>query len=594
MMGINRLQGIGYLMALGAILIVVQLVRIQTNVSAQKYSEVAAQTYNYETKVITPERGNIYDRWGSLLAGNTKVYEVGVSRNELGGKKNRETIARAAADILGLNYTEVLRLIKGTYEEDGLLYVTLGSNFTPEQVNQLIELNRQYEDLPTPPKGQVNPSLRGMHWVPSLRRSYPEGRLASNVLGFYYYGGGAGEQGGYLGVEQKYEHLLAGRPTKVSVAVNPNAVEEIPDVPPGASIVLTIDREIQAMTEEVLDKAVEESGSKGGTIIIMDPRNGDILAMATNPRLDPNNYSEYYEIFPEDQPLNPAVSLTYEPGSVFKVLTMAAAIDAGVVTPDTEFVDTGVYMAGGLPIYNWDRGAWGPQTMTGCMQHSLNVCLSWVADQLGPTQFYEYLKAFGIDHRTNIDLADERIWPLRLPGDPYWTPLSLATNSFGQGLATTPIQMITAISALANDGKMMAPHVMHSYVQDGRQYEFKSIVLGSPVSAETARTVTEMLAQSLEQEASNALVPGYRVAGKTGTGEIAKGAEGYSTNLTNASFVGWGPVDDPRFIVYVWLQEPTSSPWGSVVAAPVFSEVVQKLVVYLNLPPDDIRLQLSP
>ena len=154
--------------------------------------------------------------------------------------------------------------------------------------------------------------------------------------------------------------------------------------------------------------------------------------------------------------------------------------------------------------------------------------------------------------------------------------------------------MITAISALANDGKMMAPHVMHSYVQDGRQYEFKSIVLGSPVSAETARTVTEMLAQSLEQEASNALVPGYRVAGKTGTGEIAKGAEGYSTNLTNASFVGWGPVDDPRFIVYVWLQEPTSSPWGSVVAAPVFSEVVQKLVVYLNLPPDDIRLQLSP
>ncbi len=594
MMGINRLQGIGYLMALGAILIVVQLVRIQTNVSAQKYSEVAAQTYNYETKVITPERGNIYDRWGSLLAGNTKVYEVGVSRNELGGKKNRETIARAAADILGLNYTEVLRLINGTYEEDGLLYVTLGSNFTPEQVNQLIELNRQYEDLPTPPKGQVNPSLRGMHWVPSLRRSYPEGRLASNVLGFYYYGGGAGEQGGYLGVEQKYEHLLAGRPTKVSVAVNPNAVEEIPDVPPGASIVLTIDREIQAMTEEVLDKAVEESGSKGGTIIIMDPRNGDILAMATNPRLDPNNYSEYYEIFPEDQPLNPAVSLTYEPGSVFKVLTMAAAIDAGVVTPDTEFVDTGVYMAGGLPIYNWDRGAWGPQTMTGCMQHSLNVCLSWVADQLGPTQFYEYLKAFGIDHRTNIDLADERIWPLRLPGDPYWTPLSLATNSFGQGLATTPIQMITAISALANDGKMMAPHVMHSYVQDGRQYEFKSIVLGSPVSAETARTVTEMLAQSLEQEASNALVPGYRVAGKTGTGEIAKGAEGYSTNLTNASFVGWGPVDDPRFIVYVWLQEPTSSPWGSVVAAPVFSEVVQKLVVYLNLPPDDIRLQLSP
>lgn len=593
MKGLTRFHAAGFALSLVAILVLVQMVRIQHNEKAIKFTKDAEKDFNYQLKLVVPERGNIYDRWGSLLAGNTKIYEVGVALNELTGPTNRDTIAKAAAEILGLDYTEVLALISVDYQEGMTSYVTLGQAFTPEQIEQLRELDNRYKNLPSPGKGKVNPSLNGLHWKASLRRKYPEGSLASNVLGFYFYGGDTfQDQGGIFGVEQKYESLLAGRPRWVSVPVNPSVLEELPEVPPGASIILTIDREIQAMTEEVLDRAVTDSGSKGGVIVIMDPRNGEILAMATNPRLNPNEYWEYSTIFDGDIPLNPAISMPYEPGSVFKVLTMAAALDAGAVEPDTTFVDTGVYMAGGLPIYNWDRGAWGPQDMTGCMQHSLNVCLSWIAEQLGPTNFYRYMKAFGMDHRTNIDLADERMWPLRLPGDPYWTPLSLATNSFGQGLAATPIQMITAIGALANDGKMMAPHVMRSYVIDGKQYDFEPIVLGNPVTAETAHTLTEMLAVSLELEASNALVEGYRVAGKTGTAEIAMGEAGYSTNLTHASFVGWGPVDDPRFIVYVWLQEPKSSPWGSVVAAPVFSEIVENLVVYLGLPPDPIRQQI--
>jgi cell division protein FtsI/penicillin-binding protein 2 len=588
----SRFTMIGGALSLASLFILFWMVRIQTSDSA-KLIQQNAQAYTYTRKTVYPERGNIYDRWGSLLAGNTKIYEIGVARNELSGQKNRETIARAAEEILNLKYAEVLDLLEKTQEDDGLSYITLGSSFTPDQVNKLIELDKQYEAMPLPRgKNEVNPSLQGMHWVASLRRKYPEGTIGSNILGFYYYGGDANDKGGILGVEQRYERLLAGTPREVTMAMNPNEVETPPEVPPGASIVLTIDRELQASTEKILDNAVESSGSKGGTIVIMDPRNGEILTMATTPRLDPNNYADYDKIFPEGTPLNPAVSLPYEPGSVFKVLTMASAMDAGTVTPDTEFLDTGVFMAGGLPIYNWDRGAWGPQTMLGCMQHSLNVCLSWVATELGPTKFYSYLKAFGIDHRTNIDLADERLWPLYLPGDSFWTPLSLATNSFGQGLAATPIQMVTAIASLANDGKMMAPHVLKSYVQDGKQYDFDPIVLGTPVKAETARTLTEMLAVSLEEEASDALVPGYRVAGKIGTAEISQGEAGYTTNLTNASFVGWGPVDDPRFIVYIWLQEPTSSPWGSVVAAPVFSEVTQNLVKYLDLPPDDVRHQL--
>lgn len=297
-------------------------------------------------------------------------------------------------------------------------------------------------------------------------------------------------------------------------------------------------------------------------------------------------------LFTDGMSYNMAVSQVYEPGSVFKILTMASALDAGAVKWDTAFNDTGVIEVGGWPIYNWDRGAWGAQNMIGCMQHSLNVCLSWVALQMGPDQFYEYLNKFGIGHRTNIDLANEEVYPLSEPGDPTWYTVNLATNSFGQGVAVTPIQMITAASAIANDGKMVAPHILHSYIQNGQQYETNTQIVGTPISSETAHILTEMLAISLEQEASDALIEGYRVAGKTGTAEIAVNGS-YSSGQTNASFVGWGPVDNPQFLVYIWLEKPKSSIWGSVVAAPVFADVVKQLVVLMNIPPDELRLSLQ-
>ena len=170
--------------------------------------------------------------------------------------------------------------------------------------------------------------------------------------------------------------------------------------------------------------------------------------------------------------------------------------------------------------------------------------------------------------------------------------LDLATNSFGQGIAVTPIQMVAAISAIANDGKMMTPHVVRSVVDKGQQYNVSPQVINTPISAQTARDMTEMLAYSLEEEASVALVEGYRVSGKTGTGDIPTEL-GYTSNLTNASFVGWGPTDDPQFVVYVWIEKPTISPWGSEVAAPVFRDVVEQLVVLMRIPPDDIRMQLA-
>lgn len=230
--------------------------------------------------------------------------------------------------------------------------------------------------------------------------------------------------------------------------------------------------------------------------------------------------------------------------------------------------------------------------MVGCMQHSLNVCLTWVAKQMGTDLFYSYMDKFSVGRLTGVDMDGEVPGHLKVPGDSDWYEVELGTNSFGQGVAVTPLQLASAISAVANHGEMMAPHILYAYVDNGQQYTIPPRVVGRPITPETAHTLSEMLAVSLEGESSVALLPGYRMSGKTGTASIATATGSYDTELTNASFVGWGPVDDPRFLIYVWLEKPTSSPWGSEVAAPVFQEVAERLVVLMNIPPDDVRLRM--
>ena len=501
--------------------------------------------------------------------------------------------------VLGMDYAYVLG-VASMQASKSAVYAVLADNISPGQVEKLLivqeQVNARYS-AETNRDGDI-PSLSGLVFRPHLARTYPENTLAANIIGFV-----GGETQGYFGVEEKFNELLAGKSKTIQVPRDPiqaALAEQRAEVPAGASLILTIDRQIQRSMEDVLDEALDDTGAQSGTIIVENPKTGEILAMATTPRLNPNEYWRYSEVFkPDDSgqqtPFNRAVSQAYEPGSVYKVLTMAAALDAGAVTPETIFVDPGSIEVHGLTIYNWNMGAWGPQNMQGCLQHSLNVCLAWVAMQLGPEKFYSYMQAFGLGRLTGIDLAGENAGRLKIPGDTDWYPGDLGTNAFGQGVAATPIQMIAGISALANEGRMMTPVIVRSVVNDsgnGRhQYDLGQKLRSIPIKAETAKMITEMLARSLEIEASDALVPGYRVAGKTGTAEIPT-PFGYTTNETNASFVGWGPVDDPQFIVYVWLERPKSSAWGSVVAAPVFSEAVKKLVLLLNLPPDDIRLQM--
>src|SRR5215207_2904052 len=560
-------------LALVAVAVIVQMFRIQSSEQAKVFLS-QGDRYSGEFRMFYPERGEIYDRLGHLLAGNRTVYEVGVSLNEM---TSPESMAHTLSTYLGLSYEEIYD--KLTNSPETWEYIVVQDFVGAETVTLLQELMQDLEE-------KEDFQLDGLGFKPHFQRSYPETALASNVLGFVTRDGR-----GYFGIEEKYNDLLAGNPVQVWVPRDPNKALEIPRVPNGTTLVLTVHRDLQAKVESILDDALSNYGAQNGTIIVMNPRNGEILAMAATPRMNLNDYGNYFSLYDNGSQYNRSIGMAYEPGSVLKILTMAAALDAGTVRPETQFIDSGAIEVGGITIQNWNRDAWGEQNMTGCMQHSLNVCLAWISSQMGTQAFYGYMERFGIGHPTGVDLSGEAPGRLKVPGDGDWYPVDLGTNAFGQGVAVTPLQLLTAASAIANEGKMATPHVLYSMLRDGHQYNVPSQYAGSPISAETARILNEMLAVSLEQESSLALLPGYRLAGKTGTAQIPTDY-GYDGFHTNVSFVGWGPVDDPQFMVYVWMEQPSTSIWASETASPVFAKVAEQTVILLNIPPDVVRSQV--
>jgi cell division protein FtsI/penicillin-binding protein 2 len=576
---LGRAYFLSTVFAIFGIVAIGQMLRIQYSPQAAAFIQ-QGDRYAGEYRTLYPERGQIYDRHGFLLAGNTTVYEVGVSLQDV---RNPHSIALSMSAVLGLNYDKIYEYV--TNPPDGSVYLVLQDYVSSDAA---LELQRMKKQLAEQYQSKGDPTLSGLDFRAHLQRSYPEYELASNMLGFV-----TREGRGYFGVEEKYNDLLAGVPVTVWVPQDPNRAVELPKVPKGTDLVLTIDREIQAAVEEILKDAVQDTGSKSGTVIVMNPKNGEILAMVSTPQMDLNQFWTYADTYKYASDFNRAVSTQYEPGSVIKILTMAAAIDSGIVAPGTTYLDAGYYEIGGGYIYNWDKGAWGVQDMVGCLQNSLNVCMARLASQMGPENYYTYMRRFGLGRPTGIDLAGEASGRLKTPGDSDWYQIDLATNSFGQGVAVTPIQMLTAASALANDGKMVYPHTLYGMVSNGNQYNTPVQVLGTPISPQTARTVSEMLAIGMERGESLALVDGYRVAGKTGTAQIPGDSGYYSPDEINASFIGWGPLDNPQFMVYVWLEKPESDDWASFLAAPVFKDVVEKLVVLMDIPPDMIRQQLA-
>lgn len=551
-------------------LIIFRLVSLQFGSAVVFFEKQYQQATSYRVEIPSP-RGRIFDRNGDLLATNGVQYAIGISPDLV---TNADELAQTLQSVLGVEAAEVHTLM-AQRDKDGhiLKYVLVRQPVPAELGDKLLAM----KDDPNGPK------LGGLVVEPVQMRVYPADKLAAHVLGFVGY-----DNKGYYGVEEFYNEILAGHSVVGIKQVVPFDVALNPSPDHGADLYLTLDRDIQFLVEQTLASAVQRYGAEGGTIIVMEPKTGRILAMAANPAFNPNNFLNE----PDASRSNAAISSQFEPGSGFKVLTMAAALQSGTVTPDSTYLDTGYIEVGGVGITNWNGAAWGPQDMTGLLQHSLNVGAAWLSTGMGPQSFYSYLSAFGIGQATNIDLSGEATGRVKRPGDPDWYESDLGTNAFGQGVATTPIQLLTAISAVANGGAMMQPHLLEKVVDEDVAHTTQPQVLGRPISADVANALSAMLAASVEREASAALLPGYRLAGKTGTAQIPIPG-GYDRVKTITTFVGWGPIDDPKFIVLVKLDKPSASIWGSETAAPTFGELVKRLVVLMEIPPDEVRGQLA-
>jgi cell division protein FtsI/penicillin-binding protein 2 len=505
-----------------------------------------------------PRRGQIVDRRGHLLAVDTIGYQITATPNWI---KTPEEVAQRLAPLLQLPVEELIaRLAQDSS------WVLLSPNVSRE-VGETI---RGWD-------------VRGVHVDPRPGRGYPEGKLAAHLLGFVN-----DDRQGFYGIEGYYDHLLLSQGQTDREAGEASPLGAFPLDPAeladgvNPDLCLAMDRMIQHIAEEELEAAIIDHNASGGTVIVMDPRSGAILAAASRPVYHPQHYAQAAS---QELWSDPTVSDTYEPGSVFKIVTVAAAIDTATATVEQIFDDRGFIEVGGQKILNSDRKARGEVTLTDAMVHSLNTVMAEISMQLGPETFYAYVQRFGFGHRTGVDLSGESRGQLKLPTDAEWHESDLGTNSFGQGLAVTPLQMAAAVAAIANDGTMMVPYAVAEVTGKDQTWPRHPTVARQVVTPETAKKVTEILIQAAEKGAPRSQVAGYTVAGKSGTAQIPIPG-GYDPNGTIASFVGFVPADDPQLLILVKVDRPTDTQWGAAVAAPVFSNIAQRLLVMMNIPPD--------
>ncbi|MDT8304586.1 MAG: penicillin-binding protein 2 [Anaerolineae bacterium] len=539
-----------------AMIIVGRLVAFQV-VQGAHWKELGEELQRINV-IARPDRGLIYDRNGAVLAGNTADYQIGVSPSLL-TPDMAEQMATALAPILQKPRYELLGALQANEP-----FMMLSGRVSPDVAEAIRELG-----------------FSGLQIDPLPRRLYPQGSLACHVLGYVDFDGMGG-----AGVEGYYQQELAGEAASDIRSISPLTPQRSVIAREGSDLVLTIDRAVQYLVERHLERAMWEHGARSGTIIVINPRNGEILAMANYPCYSP------YHFYEEDPALltNPAVSRQYEPGSVMKLVTMAAALDSGVVTPSSTYYDSGVIEVGGHRTYNWDRSGPGTTDMTTLLARSLNVGAATIATWMGPETYYTYLERFNFGPPTGIDLMAEASGTMHLPGSPFWTESFMATNAYGQGIAVTPLQMAVSVTALANGGQLMQPHVVREIHSGGRIYVHEPTVLSQAVRRETANQLNAMAITAVQRETLTAQVEGYTIAGKTGTAEIPENGV-YLSDATIGSFIGWLPADDPELLLLLKLDRATSSQWGSMTAAPVFSELVSELVVLMNVPPDTVRLE---
>lgn len=510
---------------------------------------------------IQGERGEIFFKNHDLPIVTNKVYVfIYASPSEI-PLAEKEKTAEILSQILDLNKESIFKKLQ---KDD--FYELLKERLSNREIESLKEKN-----------------LTGVYFGEEKFRQYPYGSFASHLLGFINKDGK-----GQYGIEEQWNDVLTGEKKMLEgewgspryFLTNGNDPEN-----KGSDLFLTVDYNIQYLAERLLKKAREQLNIEGGTIMVMETRSGKILALANFPDFNPNQYSEVanFDIFQ-----NSATQKIFEPGSIFKPITMAMAVEEKKVTPLTTYIDRGFVKIGSHTIYNYDKVVWGEQTMTQVLENSINTGAVFVEKELGHPLFLKYIEKFKIFEPTGIDLreifSDNKEFK-----NGY--EINFATASFGQGIEITPIQMVRAISVIANGGKLVKPYIVEKYIKDGRVIEVQPEIKNSTViSPKTASQLTAMLVSSVENGyAKRAKIPGYYIAGKTGTSQIPFSSLGINqlgySDKTWQSFVGWLPAFDPKFSILVKLDNPKTkaASFSTTLSA---RELMKYIIDYYQIPPD--------
>ncbi|HUW21993.1 MAG TPA: penicillin-binding protein 2 [Candidatus Bathyarchaeia archaeon] len=548
----------------------------------------AAAKQHLDVLEIPAQRGQFFASDNFPFVTNQEVYLLYVSLSEIG--KDFESVAQELAPILvdeqmndlvktatasGITAEEVQELIKIKEEEIKQQFLRQDVSWLPIQHKISREAKEKIEAM----------RIGGLGFEREQKRTYPEGTASAHLMGFV--GSDVnGKPKGYFGLEGFYDLELQGHPGYLKREKDASGkpillgISQREDKRDGRSLLTSLDRTLQFIVENRLKQALAKYGAISGSVLIIDPGNGAVLAMVSLPTYDPSIYSEFDEkIF-----LNPAVASSYEPGSTFKVLIMAAAVNEGVIGPETQCTSCGgpVEIAG-YTINTWNNQYYPNSTATDILVHSDNLGMVFVGRQLGIKKLHAYLKKFGLGQLTGIDLQEEDTVSLRLEKE--WREIDLATASFGQGIAVTPIQMLRAVSVIANGGKLVKPFIVKGVIDQGKTTMIEPEMGKTVLKGSTAKTLTEMMVAAVERgEAKWTKPTGFLVAGKTGTAQIPVAGH-YDRDKTIASFIGFAPAQQPRFAMLVTLREPTSSPWGSETAAPLWFDIAKELFTYYGISP---------
>lgn len=536
-----------------------------------EYLQVQAEGQYFTDIKVGALRGNIYFADGSTLASINPSFSL-FGQPKLIAKDKIVNTSYLLAKILVGEEDQVDDLAKELINKlsQDFFWVSLKKGLLFDQKKQI-----------------ENMDLDGIGFEQGSSRFYPEGSTSAHILGFV--GSDAkGDNKGYFGIEGFYDGELRGisgtlRHEKDASGL-PILIGNFLKINPknGKDLVLNIDRSVQFIVEESLKKGLEKYGAKAASAIVMDPKTGAILALAAYPSYDPMKYFN----FPKESYKDPIVADQYEPGSTFKVLVMSAAINEDLVKPDTkcDICDSPISL-GGFAIRTWNNKYYPDTSLKDVIIHSDNTGMVFTGFKLGIDRFYSYLENFGFGQPTDIDLQDESAPDIKLKKD--WREIDLATASFGQGIAVTPIQMVRAVSAIANGGNLMEPHIVKAIKDEKSTFEIKPKILRQVLKPTTAQIVKEMMVAAVEEGEAKFYKPkGYKVAGKTGTAQIPVAGH-YDPNKTIASFVGFAPADDPKFIMLIRYDQPSASIYGSETAAPTFFEIAKQLFTYYKIAPSE-------